>query len=78
MTSKLFFIFLALAACGGPAGGDPVDQAVTVARELRAKPGDAEQILQKHSLTPEQWEALMYDIASDPTQAAKYEAALAK
>ena len=29
-------------------------------------------------MTPDQWEALMYDVASDPALAAKYEAALAK
>jgi len=80
MTRLIAPIFLSFAlACGGTAGSsDKVEQAVTVAKELRAKPDDAEKILGQHGLTADQWEALMYDIASDPALAAKYEAALGK
>lgn len=75
--SSLLFSFIL--ACGGPGdGGSKVDQAVTIARELRARPADAEQILAEHSLTADQWEALMFDIADDPALAAKYAAALEK
>lgn len=63
-------------ACGG--AGDRVDQAVTVARELRARPADAEKVLSEHNLSAEQWEALMFEIADDPALAARYEAALQK
>jgi hypothetical protein len=61
-------------ACGGAAGGDKVDQAVTIAKELKAKPDDAEKILGAHNMTEDQWEALMYEIASDPALASKFEA----
>lgn len=75
--SSLLFSFIL--ACGGPGdAGSKVDQAVTIARELRARPADAEQILAEHSLTADQWEALMFDIADDPALAAKYAAALEK
>ncbi len=66
-------------ACGGAGdGGNKVDQAVTVARELRARPADAEKVLSEHNLSAEQWEALMFEIADDPALAARYEAALQK
>jgi uncharacterized protein YoaH (UPF0181 family) len=69
-------IVAALMACGGATG--KADQAVTIAKELRAKPDDAEKILGQHNMTPEQWEALMYEIAEDPALAAQYEAGLQK
>lgn len=72
------FIVAVMAACGGAASGDKVDQAVTIAKELRAKPDDAEKILGQHNMTAEQWEALMYEIAEDPALAAQYEAGLQK
>lgn len=73
-------LFLMLLACGPACGGagDRVDQAVTVARELRARPADAEKVLSEHNLSAEQWEALMFEIADDPALAARYEAALQK
>lgn len=72
-------LFSVTVACGGTAGGgDKAEQAAAIAKELRAKPDDAEKILGQHDMTPDQWEALMYDVASDPALAAKYEAALAK
>lgn len=80
MTRTLSTILLSFTlACGGSAGtGDKVDQAVTIAKELRAKPDDAEKILGSHNLTEDQWEALMYDIASDPALASKFEAGISK
>ncbi|MBL9104433.1 MAG: hypothetical protein JNL82_26040 [Myxococcales bacterium] len=67
-------------ACGGTtAAGGKADQAVTIAKQLRAaKPDDAEKILAEHGMTADQWEALMFEIAEDPALAAKYEAELAK
>lgn len=71
-------ILLALVvACGG-AGGDQVDKAVTIAKELRTRPDDAEKILGQHNMTADQWEALMYEIANDPEMAEKYAAGLQK
>lgn len=64
-------------ACGGSeAAGSKVDQAITIARELKARPDDAEKILADHKLTAEQWEALMFEVADDPALAAKFEAAV--
>lgn len=65
-------------ACGGAGGGGKVDQAVTIAKELRAKPDDAEKILGQHNMSADQWEVLMYEIANDPAMAAQYEAGLQK
>jgi hypothetical protein len=65
-------------ACGGAAPGSKVDQAIAVAKELRARPDDAEKILADHKMTAEQWEALMFEIAEDPALAAQYEAGLQK
>ena len=71
-------VFFALSlACGG-ASGSKVDQAVAVAKELRSKPDDAEAILTRNNLTPEQWEALMYEIADDPALSDQFVAGLAK
>lgn len=67
-----------LACGGGAAEGNKVDQAVTIAKELRAKPDDAEKILADHKLTEDQWEAMIFEIASDPALAAKFEAGVQK
>ena len=76
MTRALFSVFLTLTiACGG-AGGGKAEQAAAIAKELRAKPDDAEAILKKNNMTEEQWEALMYEIAEDPALAEKFEAGL--
>lgn len=64
-------------ACGGPGTtGSKLDQAVAVARDLRARPGEPEKVLAEHQLSAEQWEALMFEIADDPALAGQYEAAL--
>ena len=60
-----------LTACGGEssgAGADP-DKAIAIAKEIKASPDDAEAILKKHGMTEEQFEALMFEIASDPKRA---------
>lgn len=75
---RLSPLFLSIAvACGG-ASGDKVEQAVAIAKEIRAKPDDAEKILGQHNMTADQWEALMYEIADDPALADKFDAGLAK
>ena len=53
-----------------------VDQAIQVAVALRAAPTHHEAILQEHALTPEAWDAMMVDIASDPQASQRYAAAL--
>ena len=79
MTRSLSTILLSFTlACGGAAEGNKVDQAVTIAKELKAKPDDAEKILAAHNMTEDQWEALMYEIAGDPALATKFEAGIQK
>jgi hypothetical protein len=74
-----YLVFSLLLACGGSGeAGSKVDQAVAVAKELRARPADAEKVLAEHKLSAEQWEALMFEIADDPALSASYEAALQK
>jgi hypothetical protein len=68
-----------MVACGGAGStGSKVDQAVAVAKDLRARPGEPEKVLADHKLSAEQWEALMFEIADDPALAGQYEAALQK
>jgi len=72
-------VLLSLAvACGGSVSGGKVDQAVAIAKELRAKPDEAEKILSDHKLTIDQWEDLMYEIAGDPAMAEQFEAGVQK
>ena len=61
-------------AAGDPAQ-DEVAKAAAIAKEIEAAPDRAVEILESHGMTPEQWEALMYDIASDPARAEAYAAA---
>ena len=51
-----------------------VDRAATIAKAIRANPDNAEQILSQNGMTEEQYEALMYEIASDPAMSAEYNA----
>ena len=72
-------VLLALTvACGGAASGGKVEQAIAIAKEIRAKPDEAEKILGEHKLTVEQWEDLMYEIAGDPAMAGQFEAGVQK
>lgn len=58
-----------------PAADAEIDKAVEVLAAIDAEPARAEAILGEHGLTAEQFEALMYDIASDPARAAAFETA---
>lgn len=55
-----------------------VTLAATVAKEIQANPSKATETLQKHNLTQDQFENLLYDIASDPALSQKYQTALKK
>jgi hypothetical protein len=55
---------------------DDALRAAAIAREIRAAPDDTEAILERHGLTIEEFEALMYDIAADPEASQRYETAL--
>lgn len=55
-----------------------VTLAATVAKEIQANPSTATETLKKHNLTQDQFENLLYDIASDPALSQKYQAALKK
>ncbi|MEP7325350.1 MAG: hypothetical protein ABI836_05310 [Gemmatimonadota bacterium] len=57
------------------AGAD-VDQAVEVARGLKANQAAAESVLAAHGLTPEGFDSLMYEIAADSAKAAAYRSAI--
>lgn len=86
-------LLLAAPGCGAPeteqvpATGDVADAvdlpdqvatAVAIARELAADPGDGEAILDRHGLTEEGFDQLMYEIAADPELTAAYQEALAE
>jgi hypothetical protein len=73
---------VSLAGCGSSNTGNPqpapsatsskVDTAVAIAREMEANPEQAEQVLQKRGMTEQQFEDLMYEIASDPALSDQY------
>ena len=54
-----------------------VDKAVAVARDLESS-DQVDQVLQKHGLTEQQFEDLMYEIASDPALSEQYSAKLGR
>ncbi|TVQ93565.1 MAG: hypothetical protein EA397_04250 [Deltaproteobacteria bacterium] len=49
-----------------------VKKAAAIAKE--AKGGDLDKVLEKHGLTAEELEELLYEIAADPTLSASYQA----
>lgn len=55
-----------------------VEKAVAVARDLENTSTSVDQVLQKHGLTEQQYEDLMYEIASDPTLSDQYSAKLGR
>jgi len=55
---------------------DVVDQAVAVARDLESEADSAEQVLEKHGITAEKFEELLYEISSDSKLAKKFREAL--
>ena len=89
----LVLVVLVAPGCAGP-GSEPapavesdaaaavlpeqVETAVSIARELAADPADGEAILNRHGLTEESFDELMYEIAADPELTVAYEAALAE
>jgi hypothetical protein len=54
-----------------------VQKAATIADAIEKEPGRAEAILQENGTTRADFEAQLYDIASDPDQAAAYKKARA-
>lgn len=67
------------AAAERPSSADlpeSVRQAVAVARDIEADPDDVDAILERHGLTAEKLEDLMYQISSDPELSKAYNAAL--
>jgi len=55
---------------------EDVDRAVAVTQGIRAHRAAAESVLTAHSLTAEEFDALMYEIASDSAKAAAYRKAI--
>ncbi len=56
---------------------DMVQSAAKIATEIEAEPDRAAAILESHGMTPEQFQALMYEIAQDPAKSEAYAAARA-
>ena len=67
---------LASLACGDDEPEDDAERAAAIAREIKASPDDAEQILEDHELTIDEFEALMYEIAADPELSERYQTLL--
>jgi hypothetical protein len=55
---------------------DQLEQAIVIARELRAQPEAHREVLQAHQLDLAEWEHWLVDIASDPDAAKRYAQAL--
>ena len=49
-----------------------VRQAVAITQEIEADPDAVEQILERHGLSVEQFEEMMYEISSDPALSRAY------
>ncbi len=72
--SALLLLVAVATGCGDD--GEPQDIAergAAIAREIRADPEHAEDILQEHEMSIEDFEALMYEIAADPEMSEKYQ-----
>jgi len=67
-------LICALACDSEPEG--PAEQAAEIAREIKASPDDAEEILEDHEMSIEEFEAMMYEIAADPDLSERYQALL--
>jgi hypothetical protein len=59
------------------ASSPKVDKAVAITRDLEGN-DQADQVLQKHGMTEQQFEDLMYEIASDPVMSEQYAAKLGR
>lgn len=66
------------AVADAPAPSDAVQKAVEIAKAIEADPDAADQVLQSHGLTVEEFEQMMYEISADPALSKAYEAALAE
>jgi hypothetical protein len=66
----------AAASAAETAAPAPLDQAVAVARAIRALPGAADSILAAHGLTRAGFDSLMYAIAADSAMARAYTEAI--
>jgi hypothetical protein len=62
------------AATASPAQG-MVDVAARIAREIEARPDQADAILERYGKTREEFEAMLYDIAADPDLSRAYKEA---
>jgi len=56
---------------------DQVTRAAEIMKAIEADPDAADEILQSHDMTVEQFEQVMYEISADPALSKAYEAALA-
>lgn len=64
------------AAAGVEGEVDLVTRAATIARAIEADPDAADAILERHGVSVEDFEQMMYDISADPALAKAYEAAM--
>ncbi len=55
-----------------------VDKAVAIAKAIEATPDQADQILSKNGMSEQQFNDLMYEIASDPQMSDQYAARMGK
>lgn len=60
---------------GSAPASDAVQQAAEIANAIEAAPDRANEILEAHGMTAEQFEALLYEIAQDPAKSEAYAAA---
>ena len=69
---------LTLAACDSKPEVDPqVAKAAEIAKAIDASPDDAEKVLKDNSMSVEDFEAMMLDIASDPAKSEAFQQARA-
>ncbi len=54
---------------------DVAAKAAAIAREIKARPGDAGAVVEAHGMNPTEFSDLMYEIAGDPELAEAYETA---
>jgi hypothetical protein len=81
--TSLALLSLLLVACGGTGesdnGGDgaagKAGKAAAIADAIASNPAQMESILEKHGMTTEEFEALLYEISEDETLSNAYEAA---
>lgn len=72
MRARAAFALLPLLLASG-CEEDKAEQAAEIAGEIRAEPDRAEEILDDHDMTIEEFEALMFEVASDPELSQRYQ-----